>query len=33
MQSVLTTYDVKTDPATHQVNATFHFAKAVQAAH
>jgi outer membrane protein insertion porin family len=30
MQSVITTYDVKPDPATHQVNCIFHFAKAAQ---
>jgi outer membrane protein assembly factor BamA len=30
MQSVITTYDVKADPATHQVNCIFHFAKAAQ---
>jgi outer membrane protein assembly factor BamA len=30
MQTVITTYDVKTDPATHEVNCIFHFAKAVQ---
>ena len=30
MQTVLVTDDVKPDPATHQVNCTFHFAKAVQ---
>ena len=29
MQTVITTYDVKADPATHQVNCIFHFAKAV----
>jgi outer membrane protein assembly factor BamA len=28
MQSLITTYDVKPDPATHQVNCIFHFAKA-----
>ncbi len=28
LQTVITTYDVKPDPATHQVNCTFHFAKA-----
>ncbi len=33
MQSVLTSYDVKADPAAHEVNTSFHFAKAVQAAH
>ncbi len=30
MQSVITTYDVKADPDTHQVNCIFHFAKAAQ---
>jgi outer membrane protein assembly factor BamA len=30
MQTVITTYDVKPDPATHQVNCVFHFAKAAQ---
>lgn len=30
MQTVITTYDFKADPATHQVNCTFHFAKAAQ---
>jgi outer membrane protein insertion porin family len=30
MQTVITTYDVKADPATHEVNCTFHFAKAAQ---
>jgi outer membrane protein assembly factor BamA len=28
MQTVITTYDMKADPATHEVNCTFHFAKA-----
>jgi outer membrane protein insertion porin family len=28
MQTVVTTYDVKADPATHEVNCIFHFAKA-----
>jgi outer membrane protein assembly factor BamA len=28
--SVITTYDVKPDPDTHQVNCIFHFAKAAQ---
>lgn len=28
MQTVVTTYDVKPDPATHQVNCIFHFTKA-----
>lgn len=30
MQAVITTYDVKADPATHEVNCIFHFAKAAQ---
>jgi outer membrane protein assembly factor BamA len=30
MQSVITTYDVKADSATHEVNCIFHFAKAAQ---
>ena len=30
MQSVITTYDVKADPATHEVNCIFHFAKAAE---
>jgi len=30
MPTVLTTFDVKADPDTHQVNCVFHFAKAVQ---
>jgi len=30
MQTVITTNDVKADPATHQVNCIFHFAKAAQ---
>ncbi len=30
MQTVITTYDVKADPATHEVNCIFHFAKAFQ---
>ena len=30
MQTVITTYDVKADPATHEVNCTFHFAKPSQ---
>jgi outer membrane protein insertion porin family len=30
MQTVITTYDVKADPASHEVNCTFHFAKAAQ---
>jgi outer membrane protein assembly factor BamA len=33
MLTVITTYDVKPDPATHQVNCIFHFAKGVQGAH
>jgi len=33
MQSVITTYDVKADPAAHQVNCIFHFAKAAQGGH
>jgi outer membrane protein insertion porin family len=28
LQTVITTYDIKPDPATHQVACTFHFAKA-----
>ncbi len=32
MQTVITTYDVKPDPANHQVNCIFHFAKAAQSA-
>jgi len=28
--TVITTYDIKPDPATHQVNCVFHFAKAAQ---
>ena len=28
MQTVITTYDIKSDPATQQVNCVFHFAKA-----
>ena len=32
MQTVITTYDIKTDPATHQVSCTFHFAKAAPTA-
>jgi outer membrane protein assembly factor BamA len=28
MQTVITTYNFKADPATHEVNCTFHFAKA-----
>jgi outer membrane protein assembly factor BamA len=30
MQTVITTYDVKADAATHEVNCIFHFAKAAQ---
>jgi outer membrane protein assembly factor BamA len=30
MQTVINSFDVKPDPATHQVNCTFHFAKAAQ---
>ena len=30
MQSVITTYDVKTDPVAHEVNCVFHFAKAAE---
>jgi hypothetical protein len=30
MQTVITTYDAKVDPDTHQVNCIFHFAKAVE---
>jgi len=30
MQTVITTYDVKPDPVTHEVNCIFHFAKAAQ---
>jgi outer membrane protein insertion porin family len=30
MQTVITTYDVKADPDTHEVNCIFHFAKAAQ---
>ena len=33
MQTVITTYDVKPDPATRQVNCIFHFAKAAPTAH
>ena len=32
MQTVITTYDFKADPATHEVNCNFHFAKAAQGA-
>jgi len=30
LQTVITTYDEKADPATHEVNCIFHFAKAAQ---
>jgi outer membrane protein assembly factor BamA len=30
MQTVITSFDIKPDPATHQVNCVFHFAKATQ---
>jgi outer membrane protein assembly factor BamA len=30
MQTVITTYDIKADPATHEVNCIFHFAKPAQ---
>jgi outer membrane protein insertion porin family len=30
LQTVIVTYDVKADPATHEVNCVFHFAKAAQ---
>ena len=30
LQTVITTYDFKADPATHEVNCIFHFAKATQ---
>ena len=30
MPTVITTFDVKADPATHEVNCIFHFAKATQ---
>ncbi len=30
LQTVITTFDVKADPANHQVNCMFHFAKAAQ---
>ena len=30
MQTVITSYDVKADPATHEVNCIFHFAKATE---
>jgi outer membrane protein assembly factor BamA len=33
LQTVITTYDVKADPATHEVNCVFHFAKAAEGPH
>ncbi len=33
MQTVVTTFDVKADPTTHQVNCIFHFAKPAQGVH
>jgi outer membrane protein assembly factor BamA len=33
MQTVVTTYNVKADPATHEVNCVYHFAKAAQGGH
>ena len=33
MQTVITTFDVKADPATHQVNCIFHFAKTAESQH
>ena len=30
MQTMITTYDIKADPSTHEVNCIFHFAKATQ---
>ena len=30
MQTVITTYDVKADASTHQVNCIFHFLKAAE---
>jgi hypothetical protein len=30
MQTVITTYDVNAEPATHEVNCIFHFVKASQ---
>jgi len=33
MQTVITTDDVKADPATHEVNCIFHFAKAAESPH
>ncbi|MGO9434141.1 MAG: hypothetical protein ACLPH3_03320 [Terracidiphilus sp.] len=32
MQTVITTYDIKSDPATHEVNCILHFAKAAESA-
>jgi outer membrane protein assembly factor BamA len=32
MQTIITSFDVNPDPATHQVNCIFHFAKAAQGA-
>jgi outer membrane protein assembly factor BamA len=33
LQTVITSYDVKVDPATHEVNCIFHFVKTAQAPH
>jgi outer membrane protein assembly factor BamA len=33
LQTVIATYDVKADPATHEVNCVFHFAKAAPSQH
>jgi outer membrane protein assembly factor BamA len=33
MQNLITTYDVKPDPASHEVNCIFHFAKAAGSGH
>jgi outer membrane protein assembly factor BamA len=33
MQTVLTSFDIKPDPAAHKVNCVFHFAKAAQGGH
>lgn len=33
MQTVLTSFDIKPDPATHKVDCTFHFAKAAPGGH
>lgn len=30
MQTVIATYDIKSDPVTHEVTCIFHFAKPVQ---